>query len=222
MAAITFNAMPRTEQVRRRLKAVRAAFSEMLDAFVSNRMRRAAAETKHVGPRDRPNHLIAIGKYPMIAMQLVSQDLSRRMQRPSTAAVEQERAHAGRQPADESARVTAQFQPLDPGIVSEAISAFFIGRNMEGFWVARDVNGQIGGIFLLETSALSFAKRNSRPAGCATIYPSGTIELDLENKGNPLVGQLGFLARLSASARQRMAALVGGMTEAVRRQLRGS
>jgi hypothetical protein len=120
------------------------------------------------------------------------------------------------------AAVTAQFQPLDPSIVSEAISAFFIGRNMEGFWVARDVNGQIGGIFLLETSALSFAKRNSRPAGCATIYPSETIELDLENKGNPLAAQLGSLARLSASARQRMAAFVGEMTEAVRRQLKGS
>jgi hypothetical protein len=222
MAAVTFNAMPRTEQVRRRLRAARAAFSEMLDAFVSNRMRRAADETKHVGPRHRPNHLIAIGKYPMIAMQLMSQDLSRRTQRPSTVAVEQEQAHAGRQPADEPARVTAQFQPLDPGIVSEAISAFFIGRNMEGFWVARDVNGQIGGIFLLETSALSFAKRNSRPAGCATIYPSGTIELDLENKGNPLVAQLGSLVRLSTSARQRMAAFVGRMTVAARRQLKGS
>jgi hypothetical protein len=221
MAAVTFNAMPRTEHVRRRLKAVRAAFSEMLDAFISNRMRRAAAETKHVGPRHRPNHQIAIGRYPMIAMQRMSPDLSRRTQRPSTAAVEQQ-AHAGHQPADEPARVTAQFQPLDPSIVSEAISAFFIGRNMEGFWVARDVNGQIGGIFLLQTSALSFAKRNSRPAGCATIYPSGTIELDLENKGNPLVVQLGSLARLSASARQRMAAFVGGMTEAARRQLKGS
>jgi hypothetical protein len=191
----------------------------MLDTFVSNPMRRAAAETKHVGPR---HHQIAIGRYPMIAMQLMSPDLSRRAQRPSTAAVKQEQAHAGRRPADEPARVTAQFQPLDPSIVSEAISAFFIGRNMEGFWVARDVNGQIGGIFLLETSALSFAKRNSRPAGCATIYPSETIEHDLENKGNPLAAQLGSLARLSASARQRMAAFVGEMTEAVRRQLKGS
>jgi hypothetical protein len=176
---------------------------------------------KYGGQRHRPNHLIAIGKYPTIAMQLMSPDLSRRTQRSSTAAVEQEQAHAGRQPADEPVRVTAQFQPLDPGIVSEAISAFFVGRNMEGFWVARDVNGQIGGIFLLETSALSFAKRNSRPAGCATIYPSGTIELDLENKGNPLVAQLGSLARLSASARQRMAAFVGGLTEAARRATEG-
>jgi hypothetical protein len=222
MAAVTFNARSRTEQVRRRLKAACAAFTEMLDAFVSNRMRRAAAETKHVGPRHRPNHQIAIGKYPIIAMQLMSQDLSRCTRRPSTAAVEQEQAHAGCRPADEPARITAQFQPLDPGIVSEAISAFFIGRNMEGFWVARDVNGKIGGIFLFETSALSFAKRNSRPAGCATIYPSGTIELDLENRGNLLVGRLGSLARLSASARQRMAAFVGGLTEAARRQLKGS
>jgi hypothetical protein len=61
MAAVTFNAMPRTEHVRSPFKPVRAAFSEMLDAFVSNRMRRAAAETKHVGPRHRPNHQIAIG-----------------------------------------------------------------------------------------------------------------------------------------------------------------
>ena len=61
-------------------------------------------------------------------------------------------------PTDRPATVTAQFRPLDPGIVNETIPAFFIGRNKEGFWVARDVNGQIGGIFLLENSALSFAR----------------------------------------------------------------
>src|ERR1700680_5326493 len=83
------------------------------------------------------------------------------------------------------AMVTAEFRPLDAGIVSAAIPAFFIGRNMEGFWVARDVNGQIGGIFLLEHSALSFARKNSQPAGCATIFPSERFELDLENNGNP-------------------------------------
>jgi hypothetical protein len=116
--------------------------------------------------------------------------------------------------------VTAQFRPLDPGIVNEAIPAFFIGRNMEGFWVARDVNGQLGGIFLLESSALSFARRNSRPAGCAAIYPSERIELDLENSGNPLVVQLGSLLRLSRRARRRLAGLIGKMTAAIRRQLK--
>jgi hypothetical protein len=58
MAAVTFNAMPRTEHVRRRLKAVRAAFGEMLDAFVSNRMRRTAAESKirrSAAPSKPPN-----------------------------------------------------------------------------------------------------------------------------------------------------------------------
>ena len=152
----------------------------------------------------------------------MSPNLSRRAQSPSTAESEQEQAHAGRRPADEPARVTAQFQPLDPSIVSEAIPAFFIGRNVEGFWVARDVNGQIGGIFLLETSALSFAKQNSRSAGCATIYPSETIELDLENRGNPLVAQLGSLTRLSTRAQRRMAVFVGRMMEAVKRKLQDS
>ena len=116
----------------------------------------------------------------------------------------QNRARSGIPPA-ESPTVIAQFQPLDPGIVNEAIPAFFIGRNKEGFWVARDVNGKIGGIFLLENSALSFARRNSRPAGCATIFPSERFELDLENSGNPLVPRLGPLLRLW----RRIAPLIG-------------
>lgn len=155
----------------------------------------------------------------MIAVQLTSPDLSRR-QAPgrSTAAIERE--SAGMLPANGPATVTAQFQSLDPGIVNEAIPAFFIGRNMEGFWVARDVKGQIGGIFLLENSAVSFARRNSRPAGCATIFPSERIELDLDNKGNPLVAQLGWLKRLAMRGRQRMVAFIGNMTEAVKRRLK--
>jgi hypothetical protein len=105
--------------------------------------------------------------------------------------------------------VTAQFQPLDPGVVSEAIPAFFIGRNREGFWVARDVKGRIGGIFLLKSSALSFARKNSEPAGCATVFPAERFELDLENKGNPLVAQLGSLIHLAVRFRRRMATVVG-------------
>jgi len=103
--------------------------------------------------------------------------------------------------------VTAPFQPLDPGIVNAAIPAFFIGRNMAGFWVARDVHGRSGGIFLFETSAVSFAKHNSQPAGCATIYPSERFELDLENRGNPLAARLGSLLRLARRPWRRTAAL---------------
>jgi hypothetical protein len=51
MAAITFDATHQKEHIRKRLETVFAAFGEMLDAFVSNRMRRAAAEAAHVRPR---------------------------------------------------------------------------------------------------------------------------------------------------------------------------
>jgi hypothetical protein len=152
----------------------------------------------------------------MIAMQMTGPDVSRRQTpRRSTAANEQDGERSGILPAVEPATITAQFRPLDPGVVSEAIPAFFIGRNKEGFWVARDTKGQIGGIFLLENTALSVAKRNSQPAGCATIFPSERFELDLENKGNPLVAHLGTLIHLAMRHRQRMFALIRKITRAV-------
>ncbi len=51
MATTTFNAAGGKEHVREQLVAVLAAFREALDAFVSNRMRRAAAEAGRVRPR---------------------------------------------------------------------------------------------------------------------------------------------------------------------------
>ena len=140
----------------------------------------------------------------MIAMQMTSPDVSRRRTpRRSTAANEQEDERSGILPPGEPATVTAQFQPLEAGVVSEAIPAFFIGRNKEGFWVAREVKGRIGGLFLLKNSALSFARRNSQPGGCATIFLSERFELDLENKGNPLIAQLGLLIRFAMRHRRR-------------------
>jgi hypothetical protein len=164
---------------------------------------------------------IVIGKRAMIAMQLTSPDLSPR-QTPScsTAANAQQGECPAVLPVAETAIVTTQFIPLDPGIVSESIPAFFIGRNKEGFWVARDARGRIGGIFLLANSALSFAKRNSRPTGCATIFPSERFELDLENSGNPLVAQLGPLMRLTMRPRQRMIALADRIMKPLQRWLK--
>jgi hypothetical protein len=51
MAATTLNAPHRKGHVREQFGSVLRAFREMLDAFVSNRMRRAAAEAGHVRPR---------------------------------------------------------------------------------------------------------------------------------------------------------------------------
>ncbi len=156
----------------------------------------------------------------MIDMQLSCPDLSSR-QAPgcSAAAIKQDSEHL---PAEEPAIVTAHFRPLDPEIVNETIPAFFIGRNKDGLWVARDVKGRSGGIFLLENSAVSFARRRSRPAGCVTIFPSERIELDLENSGNPVVGHLGSMMRLTKRPRRRVAAFIGKMTEAAKRRLNDS
>jgi hypothetical protein len=156
-----------------------------------------------------PSYVFAVDKHPMIAVQLMNSDLSHHAPSHSTPAAERECARTESLLTDEPVKGTAQFGPLDPGIVSETIPAFFIGLNKDGFWVARDVNGQIGGIFLLENSAVSFARRNSRPPGCATIFPSERFELDLENKGNPLALQLASMIRLAKRAQQRLAALIG-------------
>jgi hypothetical protein len=140
-----------------------------------------------------------------ITMQLMSPNPVRRAPARSTAAIEPEAECARTLPVGKPATVTAEFLPLEPGIVSEGIPAFFIGRNKEGFWIARDAKGQIGGIFLLENSAVSFARRNSRPAGGATIFPSDRFELDLENQGNPFVAQLGWFKRLAMRESHRTA-----------------
>ena len=51
------------------------------------------------------------------------------------------------------ASATRLPQRPDPSILSEAIPLFFIGQNRDGFWVARDADGRVGGIFLLKQSA---------------------------------------------------------------------
>src|SRR5579863_484401 len=92
------------------------------------------------------------------------------------------------------------FQPIDPGVVNASIPTFFVGRNRDGFWIARDAKGEHGGIFLFRNSALAFARRAAGPLGCATVFPSERFELDVENQGNPLVGYLKPLLRLTAFA----------------------
>jgi len=145
-------------------------------------------------------------------MPLTCPDISREQtSRHLHATTAQDSRPTGILPGGEASLATAPFAPLDPGIVNEAIPAFFIGRNSDGFWLARDAKGKTGGIFLFERSALSFARRHSRPQGCATIFPSERFELDLENQGNLLVASLSRLMRLAAHARQRIAAVIANI-----------
>jgi hypothetical protein len=156
----------------------------------------------------------------MIAVQLTSPNIFRCAPGSSAVTIEPDSGRRGISSAREPTEVSAPFQPLDPSIVNEAIPAFFIGRNKGGFWVARDARGRTGGVFLFERSALAFARRNSLPAGCATIFPPERFELDLENEGNPLVGHLESLAHFVMCHRQRMVAFIDKMTGLVRRRLK--
>jgi len=99
----------------------------------------------------------------------------------------------------------AELKPVDPDVVSAAIPAFFIGRNQIGLWVAREVNGRAGGLFLFKSSAVDFANRQSAPTRCALVFPAETFELDIENRGNPLIvlveGAKRLLSRVVARQR---------------------
>ena len=106
------------------------------------------------------------------------------------------------------ASVTRPPQRPDPSILSDAIPLFFIGRNRDGFWVARNADGRVGGIFLRKQSALKFADRNAPPVGCAKMFLSGRFELDIENKGNPLVACLGAAKRVLTRLAPRLTAFV--------------
>ncbi len=106
-------------------------------------------------------------------------------------------------------------------LVSEAIPLFFIARDSDGFWVARDADGRAGGIFLARRSALHFAKRHSQPFGCATVFLPNRIELDIGNQGNRFAASLAatkrVLAGLVPKALQKLFATVSQTRADVRR-----
>jgi hypothetical protein len=95
-------------------------------------------------------------------------------------------------PVHNEPRQAADMPFLRPGPedLSEAIPVFFIGRNKHGHWVARGADGKSGGLFWRKQAAIRFATRSVWPARCATIFPSESIELDLENQGNPLLTRI--------------------------------
>jgi hypothetical protein len=127
-------------------------------------------------------------------------------------------AEPARTPPDhELASTATPFRPLDASIVSDVIPAFFVGRNEDGFWVARDAKGRSGGLFLLKASAVWFARAQSGPVGCATIFPTDRFELDLKNSGNPLIPYLRPLIRLALHLQQRALARVGQIATAIER-----
>jgi hypothetical protein len=86
------------------------------------------------------------------------------------------------------------FRRPGPDVLNEAIPVVFIGRNRDGFWVARDADGKFGGLFWRKQSALRFAKTVAS-TGCATVFPQARFELDIEHAGSPLIAHAGSARR---------------------------
>jgi hypothetical protein len=103
----------------------------------------------------------------------------------------------------------SELQPLGEDILSAAIPTFFIGRNESGLWIARESRGRIGGIFLLKSSALAFARAQSESEPCAFVFPSGSFELDRENEGNPFARHAESLLHVATRLGRRIAIATG-------------
>jgi hypothetical protein len=96
----------------------------------------------------------------------------------------------------------------DCHVLSTAIPLFYIGRSSHGFWVVREAEGRNGGLFLRRQSALRFA-RDSEPAGCATMFLSEPLELDVENGGGRLAAGLTTAIDFTERRLPAVAAFVG-------------
>jgi hypothetical protein len=103
--------------------------------------------------------------------------------------------HSGLRLPPATAAVAKFPRRPDSSTISESIPLFFIGRNRNGLWIAREAEGRTGGLFLLKRSALRFGQKNSGPSGCATMLLADRLELDVENHGNPLVAWLAAALR---------------------------
>lgn len=166
----TSHAAHPAQRIAASVKAASAAIGAVIDSYVSYRMQTSASQTEHVS--QLPAGLATATASPALSV------------------------HPGAPPSGEMDEETVRaLQPLEPGTISDAIPAFYIGRNRDGLWVARHAKGEIGGIFLFKASATSFARRYSGSTGCATIYPAERFELDIPNSGNPLAGPIGSSIR---------------------------
>jgi hypothetical protein len=100
------------------------------------------------------------------------------------------------------------FRRPDASVLIRSIPLFFIGRNKNGLWIAREAEGRASGIFLLKQSAFHFAQKHSAPIGCATMFLAEPIELDTDNLGNPL-------ARLLDAALTKISDLIPAYSPAI-------
>jgi hypothetical protein len=83
-------------------------------------------------------------------------------------------------------------------------SAFLIGQDGRGNWVARDQNGLRGGLFVSCADAVRFAELANIHQPQAIIMMPGTLELDLQDRSG--ASDAATISNPSDTALQRRAA----------------
>jgi hypothetical protein len=115
------------------------------------------------------------------------------------------RAVGGKEDGPPSRSVVTFPSRSELNFLNETIPLFYIGRNRDGFWVARDADGRSGGVFFFKASAVRFARIKTAPAGCALMFSNAPFELDRDNEGSQIVE---VLTAAIAVARRRVPTLV--------------
>ena len=119
-------------------------------------------------------------------------------------------SHSPQAAATASAAAAVKFPTRPDGtVLSEKIPLFYIGRNEHGLWVAREAEGRSGGLFLLRSSAVRFARRMSAPAGCAMMLLDAPLALDVANQGGRLAEELNAAMGVVTRRAPTLAACIG-------------
>lgn len=72
-----------------------------------------------------------------------------------------------------------QSSPIPPD--RNALHRFIVGRDGEGHWIARDEEGQTGGVFADKNSAVRFATMESGHRAGAICFAPASVRLSLFN-----------------------------------------
>lgn len=66
---------------------------------------------------------------------------------------------------------------------------FMIGQDDRGHWVAQDLTGVCGGLFVTREAALRYVRDETRHQPQAVVMVSGVLDLDMARRPNPAFGR---------------------------------
>ena len=80
---------------------------------------------------------------------------------------------------------TKQHEP--PSLFRPPI--FMVGQDERGNWIAQDLDGVFGGLFVSRDAAMRYIRSEKGPQPRAVVMVSGVLDLDMSRKREPLPRQ---------------------------------